>query len=58
MKILYATFEMAPFTKVGGLADVMGSLPKFIEDENTQVAVFTPFIGSIDKEKYDIKRFD
>lgn len=55
MKILYATFEMAPFTKVGGLADVMGALPKFIEDENTQVAVFTPFIGSIDKEKYEIK---
>lgn len=54
MKILYATFEMAPFTKVGGLADVMGSLPKYIEDKDTEVAVFTPFIGSIDKEKYQI----
>lgn len=55
MKILYATFELAPFTKVGGLADVMGSLPKFIEDKNTEIAIFTPLIGSIDKEKYGIK---
>jgi len=55
MKILYATFELAPFTKVGGLADVMGSLPKYIEDENTQIAIFTPLIGSIDTEKYEIK---
>ena len=54
MKILYATFELSPFTKVGGLADVMGSLPKHIEDKNTQVAIFTPLIGSIDEEKYNI----
>ena len=55
MKILYAAFELAPFTKVGGLADVMGALPKFTEDENTEIAIFTPFIGSIDKDKYQIK---
>ena len=55
MKILYATFELAPFTKVGGLADVMGSLPKYVEDENTEIAIFTPFIGSINKEKYNIQ---
>lgn len=54
MKILYATFELAPFTKVGGLADVMGSLPKHIEDKDTQVAIFTPLIGSIDEKKYNI----
>ena len=54
MKILYATFELSPFTKVGGLADVMGSLPKHIEDKNTQIAIFTPLIGSIDREKYNI----
>ncbi len=58
MKILYAAFELAPFTKVGGLADVMGSLPKYIADENTEIAIFTPFIGSIDKEKYQIKNIE
>ena len=58
MKILYAAFELAPFTKVGGLADVMGSLPKHIEDKDTQIAIFTPLIGSIDKEKYEIKELE
>ena len=58
MKILYATFELAPFTKVGGLADVMGSLPKHIEDENTEIAIFTPLIGSINKEKYNIQEIE
>ncbi len=58
MKILYASFELAPFTKVGGLADVMGSLPKYIEDENTQIAIFTPLIGSIDKNKYNIQEIE
>ncbi len=55
MKILYATFELAPFTKVGGLADVMGSLPKYIQDKDTEIAIFTPLIGSIDREKYNIE---
>lgn len=58
MKILYAAFELSPFTKVGGLADVMGSLPKHIESEDTQVAIFTPLIGSIDKGKYGIKEIE
>ena len=44
MKILYATFELAPFTKVGGLADVMGALPKHIEDKDSTIAIFTPLI--------------
>lgn len=55
MKILYTTFELAPFTKVGGLADVMGSLPKFIESDDREIAIFTPLVGSIDKKKYEIK---
>ena len=28
MKILYASSEVAPFAKSGGLADVAGALPK------------------------------
>ncbi len=58
MKILFATFELAPFTKVGGLADVMGSLPKYLQQDGFEMAVFTPFIGSIDREKYNIKEIE
>ena len=55
MKVLFATFELAPFTKVGGLADVMGSLPKYLEADDMEMAIFTPLIGSIDQKKYDIR---
>ena len=58
MKILFVTFELAPFTKVGGLADVMGSLPKYLQSNETEMAIFTPLIGSIDKEKYNIKELE
>lgn len=58
MKILFASFELAPFTKVGGLADVMGSLPKYLQADGIEMAVFTPFIGSIDCKKYNIKEVE
>ena len=55
MKVLFATFELAPFTKVGGLADVMGSLPKYLQSDDMEMAIFTPLIGSIDRQKYKIE---
>lgn len=55
MKVLFASIEVAPFTKVGGLADVVGSLPKYLEKLGSEVVVFTPLIASIDREKYNIK---
>ena len=54
MKILFASNEIAPFSKAGGLADVMGSLPKYLE-KDAEIAMFTPLHGFIDKEKYGIK---
>lgn len=54
MKILFASFEVAPYMKVGGLADVMGSLPKHLEDLGCEIAIFAPCIGSINLEKYKI----
>lgn len=55
MNILFASFETAPFMKVGGLADVAGSLPKELEKKGCNVKVFTPLLGSINNEKYGIK---
>ena len=55
IKVLIASSEVAPFSKVGGLADVAGELPPFLEKENCEVAVFTPLYGSVNQEKWGIK---
>ena len=55
MNIMFASAEVAPFSKVGGLADVVGSLPKVLEKMGHEIAIFTPLHGCIDQQKYDIK---
>ena len=41
-KILFAASEGVPFIKTGGLADVVGSLPKCIDKRYFDVRVFLP----------------
>jgi len=42
LKVLFVTTELAPFSKVGGLGDVAGSLPKALNQAGVDVRVVTP----------------
>ena len=46
MKVLLAASEVAPIVKLGGLGDVMGSLPKALEKIGVNVDVVIPFYPS------------
>ncbi|MEL6178030.1 MAG: glycogen/starch synthase [Myxococcota bacterium] len=47
MNILTVTSEMVPYAKTGGLADVLGALPRSLADAGHDVRVFVPFYQSI-----------
>ncbi len=47
MKIVFATSEVVPFAKTGGLADVCGTLPIELEKLGHEVVVFVPAYRAI-----------
>jgi len=49
------TTEIVPFSKVGGLADVMGALPDELAKLGVSVSVFTPLYASIDRGTFGIR---
>ena len=48
MKVLYVASEVVPFAKTGGLADVAGSLPQALREEDVDIRVIMPKFGKID----------
>ena len=62
MQVLFAAFECVPFYKSGGLGDVAGSLPGYLNNRSCEVRVILPKLSAI-PAKYTsqmefIKSFD
>lgn len=55
--ILFAASEMYPFSKSGGLGDVMGALPLTLKNMGHDVAVITPRYGHIKTRDYPLEPF-
>ncbi|HKM21501.1 MAG TPA: glycogen synthase GlgA [Lachnospiraceae bacterium] len=56
-KVLFVASECVPFIKTGGLADVVGSLPKCFDRKYFDVRVMMPKYLSISKEYQDEMKF-
>ncbi|MBA2665251.1 MAG: glycogen synthase GlgA [Bradymonadaceae bacterium] len=56
LSIVFASSEVVPFSKTGGLADVAASLPKALAKRGHNVAIFTPLYKHLDPEAMRLAR--
>jgi len=54
LNILISASEVVPFAKSGGLADVVGALPKALQELGHSVIVIMPRYYIVDKDKYSL----
>ena len=53
MNVLHVASEVAPFSKTGGLGDVLGSLPRALAQQGAaRVTVVSARYGSIDPAQF------
>jgi starch synthase len=56
LKILFLAAEAVPFAKVGGLADVAGSLPKALRALGHDVRLMLPRYGTIRSDQFHLQK--
>jgi starch synthase len=57
MKVLHVASEVAPYSKTGGLADVLAALPRAQSRLGHEVAVVTPRYRMVDPAKWNLARW-
>lgn len=58
LEIIQFSSEVSPYSKSGGLADVVRSLPRALKRMGHKVSVITPFYKFIQKSEFPIKKLD
>jgi starch synthase len=54
VKILFVSAECAPFAKTGGLADVVGALPKYLRRRGADVRVVIPLYAGLPWDRFEV----
>ncbi len=54
-RVAFLAAEGAPFVKVGGLADVIGSLPAALAESGVEVLILLPGYGSIQRDLHGVR---
>ncbi len=57
-KILFVSSESVPFVKTGGLADVAGTLPRFINKEEYDVRIILPKYACLEPEYLSLLHYE
>ncbi len=55
LRVCFASAEMTPFAKAGGLADVSGALVKYLRADGHDVRLFLPAYSSIRRDGLEIR---